>query len=320
MNQTAAAPAATSKPSGSMLTVLIALGANTLIALAKTVAAIITGSASMVAEAAHSWADAGNEVFLMVAERKSGQAPDASHPMGYGREGYIWSMFAAIGLFTAGSVVSIYHGITQLGNHEPESDYRIAYIVLAIAFVLEGISFLQARREASEGARKAGVGLLHHISRTSNPTLRAVFAEDAAALVGLLLAAAGILAHQLTGKAVYDAIGSILVGLLLGVIATFLIGRNRDFLSGQAVDPSVRARVLQRMLDHPEISRITYLHLEYVGAEKVFLVAAVDLTGDESESHVADVLRRLEAEIEDHDLVQRAILTLSSADEASILP
>ena len=195
---------------------------------------------------------------------------------------------AAIGLFTAGSVVSIYHGITQLGNHEPESDYRIAYVVLGIAFVLEGISFLQARREAAQGAHKAGVGMLRHVSRTSNPTLRAVFAEDAAALAGLAVAAAGILAHQLTGDAVYDAVGSILVGLLLGVIAIFLIGRNRDFLSGQAVDPAIRSRVLHRMLEHPQISRITYLHLEYAASDRVFVevseqqkqkLISVDLSG-----------------------------------------
>ena len=303
-----------------MLTVLLALAVNALIAVAKTVAAVLTGSASMVAEAAHSWADAGNEVFLMIAERKSAQSADATHPLGHGREGYIWSMFAAIGLFTAGSVVSIYHGITQLGNHEPESDYRIAYVVLGIAFVLEGISFLQARREAAQGAHKAGVGMLRHVSRTSNPTLRAVFAEDAAALVGLAVAAAGILAHHLTGDAVYDAVGSILVGLLLGVIAIFLIGRNRDFLSGQAVDPAIRSRVLHRMLEHPQISRITYLHLEYVGADRVFLVAAVDLAGDETESHVASVLRHLEGQLEDHELVQSAILSLSAPDEPSLQP
>lgn len=304
---------------GSFLTVVIALSANVLIAILKTIAAVFTASASMVAEAAHSWADAGNEIFLMIAERKSQQPADDSHPMGYGREGYIWSMFAAIGLFTAGSVVSIYHGVTQLMHPEAEeASYLWNYVVLAFSFLLEGTSFLQARKEAAEAAKERHMGLMQYVWRTSNPTLRAVFAEDSAALVGLLIAAAGIGLHQLTGNSSFDAIGSILVGVLLGVIAFFLIGRNRDFLTGQAVSPRMREQILRRMLSRPEISRVTYLHMEYVGANQVYLVAAVDLEGDESESHVARVLRRLEGQISQNDLVQSCVLTLSAPEDEAL--
>ncbi|MBB2988485.1 cation diffusion facilitator family transporter [Terracoccus luteus] len=303
----------------SMLTVLVALVANALIALAKSVVAVITGSASMVAEAAHSWADAGNEIFLLIAERRSGKVRDASHPLGYGREAYVWSMFAAFGLFGAGAVVSVWHGIQSLTEPESEeASYTWAYAVLALAFVLEGISFLQARRQSRSAARRAGLHPLRFIADTSNPTLRAVYAEDSAALLGLVIAAAGIGLHQATGDARWDAAGSILVGLLLGVVAIFLISRNRDFLVGETVAPDVRSRVMARLLDVPTIERITFLHLEFVGPSRVFLVAAVDLIGDDTETEVAARLAELSARVEDHDLIERAVITLSAPGDAAI--
>ncbi|MEO5745485.1 MAG: cation diffusion facilitator family transporter [Terracoccus sp.] len=303
----------------SIVTVLVAMVANALIAVAKTVVALITGSASMVAEAAHSWADAGNEVFLLLAERRSSQPRDDTHPFGYGREAYVWSMFAAFGLFGAGSIVSLWHGVQSLTESSgDEASYGWAYAVLALAFVLEGVSFLQARRQSETEAHRVGLHPLRFIADTSNPTLRAVFAEDAAALVGLVIAAAGIGLHQITGDARWDAAGSILVGLLLGVVAIFLISRNRDFLVGQAVSPSLRARAIERLQAGSEIERITFLHLEFVGPNKVFLVAAVDLVGDETESAVAERLNHISARIEDHVLIERAIITLSRPADPAI--
>ncbi|MFV0459136.1 MAG: cation diffusion facilitator family transporter [Actinomycetales bacterium] len=296
----------------SMLTVLIALAANALVAVAKTVVAVITGSASMVAEAAHSWADTGNEVFLYIAEKRSARPADDTHPFGYGREAYVWSMFAAIGLFAAGSLVSIWHGISQLGAHEPDTDYGWAYLVLGISFVLEAISFTRAVRQAKGQASRFGLRPLSFIVKTSNPTLRAVFVEDAAALVGLVVAAAGIGLHQLTGNATWDAIGSIVVGLLLGVLAIFLIDRNREFLTGQVVDPALRQRALRSLLAEPGIEAVSFLYLEFVGPGKVLLIAAVDLVGDEPESGVARRLQQIEDDLNQRDEVERAILSLSA--------
>lgn len=310
----------TSEPgSESLLTVLIALGANVLIAIAKSVVAVITGSASMVAEAAHSWSDAGNEVFLLVAEKRAAKPADTDHPLGYGREAYVWSMFAAFGLFTAGAIVSIWHGISSWTATEGEEvSYTLAYAVLALAFVLESVSFLQARRQTRSAARVAGLHPLRYLSRTSNPTLRAVYAEDAAALVGIVLAASGIGLHQITGDARWDAAGSILVGVLLGCVAVFLISRNRDFLVGQSGSPAMQAAAVQTLHDDPEIQRVTFLHLEFVGPGKVFLVAALDLTGDVPEAQVATRLRAITERIEGHDNVARAVLTLSVPQDASL--
>ncbi|MEO6020734.1 MAG: cation diffusion facilitator family transporter [Knoellia sp.] len=312
----------TSRSTGeSLVTVLVALVANVLIAIAKSAVALVTGSASMVAEAAHSWADAGNEVFLVVAERRAARPSDAAHPYGYGREAYVWSMFAAFGLFSAGAVVSIWHGIQSwregVGS-EAEVDYRWAYAVLALAFVLEGASFLQARRQTQTEARRLGLKALPFIVRTSNPTLRAVFFEDAAALVGIVLASIGIALHQVTGDARWDAVGSIAVGLLLLAIAVFLIGRNRDFLVGQAVAPAIRQRALHNLLEDPEVERLTFLHLEFVGPGRILLIAAVDLVGDDSESRLAERLHRLSDSIKEHDQIEDAIITLARPADASL--
>ncbi|QTX05966.1 cation diffusion facilitator family transporter [Agromyces archimandritae] len=297
----------------SLVTVIIALLANALIAVAKTIVAMITGAASMLAEAAHSWADTGNELLLLVAERRSQRKPDSRHPLGYGKDAYIWSMFAAFGLFTVGSVVSIQHGIQELLDPEPAGEFGLAYAVLAISFVLEGISFVRAFGQARQAARKRAASTLEHVLESSNPTLRAVFAEDAAALIGLAIAAAGIALHEITGSPVPDAIGSILVGILLGVIAVVLIARNRAFLLGEAVDDETRGAILAELLAEPRIERITFLHIEYTGPGTVFLVAAVDLVGDEPEAAVADRLRELERHIEaERPHIAVAVFTLSA--------
>jgi cation diffusion facilitator family transporter len=293
------------------ITVVLAFTANVLVALAKSTAAVLTGSASMVAESAHSWADTGNEVFLLVADRRSRRRPDQTHPLGYGREAYVWSMFAAVGLFVAGAAVSIVHGVQELSSDEDESSFTIAYVVLGISFVLEGISFLQAFRQVRGQAGKLDHSVLRHALDTSDPTLRAVFAEDSAALVGIVIAATGIGLHQLTGSPVFDAIGSILVGVLLAVVAFVLIDRNRRFLVGMEVAPSIRDYVRGRIDAMAGVSSVGYLHVEFVGPRRVFIVASVDLVGDESESTVADRLRSLERQLEEDDEVVEAVLTVS---------
>lgn len=222
----------------------------------------------------------GNQVLLFVADRRSRREPDASHPFGYGREAYVWSMFAALGLFTAGAVVSVWNGVTKLFETTEESSYFWAHVVLAVAFVLEGTSFLQAFRQTRREAKRLDRDVLEHAMATSDPTLRAVFAEDSAALVGLVIAAAGIAAHQLTGNAAYDAVGSILVGLLLGLIAVVLINTNRRFLTRQQSDTRLRDAALDRLKEMPEVARVAYLRLEFVGPRQLSLIASVDLTGE----------------------------------------
>ena len=300
------------------MTVIIAFLANVLVAIAKTVAAILTSSASMVAEAAHSWADAGNEIFLLIADRRGARTKDARHPLGYGRNAFVWSLVAAFGIFTAGSIVSIMHGIQELSVGGPVESPVIAYVVLGVSFVLEGASFTQAMVKSRRLAKERGSSTWDFVLSTSDTTLRAVFFEDSAALIGLVLAGGSILLHQVTGIAAWDAMGSILIGILLGVVAIILIGRNIEFLVGTTASPKLRARVGTALLALPQIERVTYLHIEYVGPNRFFLVAEVDLAGDEQEHDVARRLRDVERQIEAHDAIETVVLSLSVDDEPSL--
>lgn len=297
--------------SGSLVTVLIAVGANVIIAIAKTVAAFMTGSASMIAESAHSWADAGNGTLLIVAEKKAVKPADDSHPLGYGKESYVWSMIAAFGVFMAGSIVSIYTGITEWNAVESETNYTIGFIVLAVAFLLEGFSLVQAYLQSKKHGKAINVSAIGYVVNTSNPTLRGVFFEDLAAVTGLVIAAAAMGMHAYTGQPFWDALGSIIVGLLLGVVAIFLISRNRDFLVGHKVSEKMHVYALNELLNHPDIDSVSYLHLEWVGPRKIFMVAAVDIAGNQKEEELAQKFEDIENQFRDNPLFQEAILTLS---------
>lgn len=299
------------KHGSSLTTVLIAVGANIIIAIAKSIAAFMSGSASMIAESAHSWADAGNGMLLVVAEKKAVKPADESHPLGYGKESYVWSMIAAFGVFMAGSIVSIYTGITEWNAPESETNYTIGFIILAVAFVLEGFSLVQAYLQSKKHGEAIDVSAIGYVVDTSNPTLRGVFFEDLAAVIGLIVAAAAMGMHAYTGQPFWDALGSIIVGLLLGGVAIFLISRNRDFLVGYKVSDKMHSYALGQLLNHPDIDSVSYLHLEWVGPKKIFMVAAVDIAGNQQEEKIAQKFEDIENQFRDNPLFQEAILTLS---------
>jgi cation diffusion facilitator family transporter len=270
-------------------TVLVALAANLAIAVAKIAAGLLGGSSAMLAEGAHSVADTTNQVFLLASLRLSRKAPDDTHPFGYGKERFFWSLLAAIGIFVSGAVFSIYQGVHGLLSGESEvAGYLLSYAVLFISFLAEGTSWLKAVRQLRTEARAAGRGMIEHVRLSSDPTVKTVFSEDTAALVGLLLAALGLGLHQLTGQAFWDAGAAIAIGVLLAVVA-YLLGRDtKEMLIGEAAPAPVRDGIRTELADHPEVDRVLDVRTMLLGPEALLVAARLDMDDSLGAAEVED--------------------------------
>ena len=303
---------------GSTSPVIFAFVAGTLVAIAKTVAAVFTGSASMLAEAVHSWVDTATMCFLVAAYFTARRPADAQHSLGYGRESYVWSLFASIAMFVVGAEVGVWHGITQLSAPDTTTDYLFGYIVIAVSFVLEGASFKQALLFVKKRAAERDQGIVEHVFQTSDAQLRAVFTEDFIAPIALAITGLGMALHEFTGKVLYDAVGSILIGVLMGAAGLILINLNRQFLAGMPLTAEQRAVVLGLLKKAPEIDRVTFLFAEFIGPDRLLLAARVSIAGDYTQTQLAYVLRRLEQQIEAHKNVGRAMLTLATPEDEDL--
>jgi len=224
------------------VTVLVAGAANLAVAVAKAVAGVVSGSAAMQAEAAHSIADTVTEIFLFVAARRGTRGPDPQHPFGHGRETYLWAFLAALATFVAGAGFSLARGVETLVHGEPPdpASTLISYAVLAFAFLVEGVSLLRGRGQARRAATAVGLSPGAYLRVTTDTTVKAVIFEDVAALIGLVLAAAGVGLRQLTGQSAWDGLASMAVGVLLVVAAASLARTNLSLLIGQAARHSCR--------------------------------------------------------------------------------
>ena len=263
------------KASESLRTVLLALAMNIGTAVAKLVAALFTGSSAMWAEAFHAIADSGNEVLLLVAQRRSEAPPDERHPLGHGRAAYFWALVAALGVFVSGALLSLHRGIIGLVHRERAVSFRIAYLILFISFCLDGASLIQAQRQLRKEARALERTFLEHLDLSSDPVVRAVFAEDAAALIGNVIACIGIALHQITGSAIPDGVAAIMIGLLLGFVAFQLAARNGDMLIGAQASVALRSRVEATLVAQPGVAAVTELLVMFIGPRRAWVVARV---------------------------------------------
>ncbi|SHM09540.1 cation diffusion facilitator family transporter [Actinacidiphila paucisporea] len=280
-------------------TVLIALLANVAIAVAKAVVGAITASPALLAEAAHSVADTLNEVFLLVSVRASRRSPDAQHPFGYGKERYFWALLAAVGIFVTGGCFSFYQGLH--GWLSPESGgserFLATYVVLAVSLVAESTSLLRAVVQLRGQARSHGHSLLREITGSVDPTVRTVFAEDATAVLGVLLAAGGVLGHQLTGSPRWEAAAALAIALLLVLVAYWLGRSARDLLVGQAVDPRLQQEAYELLAAQPEIDTVAVLQTMRLGVDSALLAARVDLREGMDSEEVEEVSERIKREL-----------------------
>ncbi len=276
-------------------TVVIAGTANLVVMLAKLVAGLLTGSSAMLAEAAHSFADTLNQVFLFTSVRQGARPADPEHPFGYGQARYFWSLLAAFGIFVAGAGFSVFEGVLSL--HSRTSNFPIAYVVLAVCAVAEGASFYRATSQLRGEARESQTELLEHVKTSRDTTVKAALFEDTAALIGLALAALGLVLEQLTGSPVYDGAASIAIGVLLVVVAVRLGLDSRNLLIGEAADPRVQEVIRDEIERTPGVDRLLQLQTMHVGPDSIIVAARVALAdgsnSDQVEDLADDIDRRL---------------------------
>jgi cation diffusion facilitator family transporter len=259
----------------SLRTVVVALITNLATALAKLVAALFSHSSAMWAAAFHAFADSGNEVLLLIAQRRGGRPADEQHPLGHGRAAYFWALIASMAVFALGALLSVHQGIEGLLHQEPLLSFRVAYVILAISSVLDGASLIQARGQLRKEALTLERTFREQLNLGSDPVVRAVFAEDAAALVGNLIAFVGIALHQTTGSAIPDGIAAILVGLLLGFVAFQLAKRNGDILIGGQAAAPLRRKIGMLIAAQPGIVAVSELVVTFIGPRQAWVVARV---------------------------------------------
>jgi cation diffusion facilitator family transporter len=278
--------------------ILYAFFANGGIAIAKTWAAWLTGSGSMLAEAIHSYADTGNQVLLFLGLKQSVKPPDAEHPLGYGMLSYFWSFVVAMLLFSVGGLFSIYEGVHKYQHPEPLNQVWVAIAVLLVAILLESFSLFGALRQIRlvRGERPFRVWLKH----TRNSELVVVLGEDIAALLGLCTALIFILLAIVTGNPVFDAIGSICIGIVLIVVSVFLTLRVQSLLVGRSADPLIQEAIDKVILEDDDIEHVFNSITMQMGpytmlAAKIKLKSGIDI--DTAVDDINDLELRLKAEI-----------------------
>ena len=292
-----------------MLAVLGALFANAVIAVLKLIAAFITGSSGMMAEALHSVADTTNQIFLLLGLRLYKRPASNKHPFGYGKERFFWSFIAAIFIFGVGATYAIYEGIVKLAHPHPPTNLGWAYAVLAASFVLETCSIALALYQEVKEAHHEGLSFVDYLRESKDPTAKTVIFEDSAALIGLIIAALGLKLTEYqvggTAGAYWDGVASILIGLVLAIVAFVLARSSRGLLLGEAASAKDVAAIQQAIESHPNVERVIELLTMHLAPKEILINAHVQMrphlvTGDivQTIQEIEERIKRAEPKVE----------------------
>jgi cation diffusion facilitator family transporter len=280
---------------GGKKAIIAALTANAGIAAAKFVGAAITGSGSMLAEAVHSVADTGNQGLLLLGQQRAAKEADELHPFGYARNRYFYSFIVALVLFTLGSGYAVYEGIHKIQHPEELSSPIVAVVILVLAIALESYSFATAVRESAP--LKGNASWWRFIRNSRSPELPVVLLEDTGALIGLVFAFAGVGLTMLTGDPVWDGIGTLAIGGLLGVIAVVLIVEMQSLLIGEGATPEENRRIRTSLVDETRIDRVIHLKTQYLGPDELLVAAKIGVVPGLDVAAIADAIDDAESRV-----------------------
>ncbi|MBQ73859.1 MAG: cation efflux family transporter [Gammaproteobacteria bacterium] len=274
--------------------ILYAFLANLGIAIAKLATAIYTGSGSMLAEAIHSFADTGNQVLLFIGLKSSEKEPDADHPLGYGKLTYFWSFIVALMLFSVGGLFSIYEGVHKLSGVAELNQVWIGLVILGLSIIIESFSLAGAMREAS--LMRGDKPLIQWLAHTRNAEIVVVIGEDVAAIIGLVIAFCFLGMTWLTGNPIYDAVGSICIGVVLIIVALFLVVRLQGLLVGKSAEPDLRLLIDELIADHDQIDRVLNTITLQMGP-KVMLAAKIAINEEVTVGEAVVLINGLERKL-----------------------
>lgn len=276
--------------------IIQSLLANLVIAASKGVAAVITGSGAMMAETLHSFADCGNQLLLLLGVRQTRRAPDASHPLGYGRSLYFWSFMVALLLFSGGGVFSIYEGIHKIRAPEPVESVGLGLAILGFSLALEGWATLGNIRELNR--RRGPKPFFRYLHDTKDSDLVVIFGENAAAVLGLVVALAAIGLASVTGDGRWDGAGSLAVGIVLVAVAVFLAIEVKSLLVGEAADPEIEAAARDLAIEAPKIDALLRIITVQQGPGEVMVAMKVRVDPGLSATEVCEVINAFEAALQ----------------------
>ncbi|MBZ9742758.1 MULTISPECIES: cation diffusion facilitator family transporter [unclassified Mesorhizobium] len=280
---------------GSKTVIYAALAGNLAIALTKFAAAFFTGSSAMLSEGVHSLVDTGNGGLLLYGMHRAARPADRTHPLGHGRELYFWSFIVALLVFALGAGVSLYEGIIHIMAPEPVANAKVNYIVLGLSFLFEGSSWLVALKEFRK--QKGKQGWLTAVQSSKDPSVYTVLFEDSAALLGLIVAFAGILAAELLEMPELDGAASIGIALILGATAIFLARESKGLLIGEPASPEVQRKVLAIVQQDPAVQRANGVLTVHMGPEEIVAALSVEFEDHLAAPEIEACVERIEARL-----------------------